>query len=217
MFAYSGFSCSFPDAFVPCQSLRQDMGLLRGLVQAWKPPSLKHALHGTDRRPKQGPAGVKCIEMWRRALDVPNWEQTSVHSALGRKVRYCPLPSLLRARAPGWSGPLDWAPNYPICNAPRSTNHNVEAIIYKGLPGRSSRFLTPLSTDYFFHLPHLLAPSSSILIVLRGFKAEMQVQSQDLEKEQTVPTLLSSLQRTGLRHPPGNSSEKNIHLPMPLA
>lgn len=53
--SYSGFSCSLPDTFVPCQTLRQDMGL----VQTWQPPSLKHTLHSTVRRPKQGPFNPK--------------------------------------------------------------------------------------------------------------------------------------------------------------
>lgn len=190
------------------------MGLLRGLVQTWQPPSLKHTLHGTDGRPNQGSARVRWIEMWRRALDVPSWEQNSVQAALGWRVKCC--PPLLHARTPGRSQWLDWALNCPVCSAPRSTNHNVEAIIYKPLPGRSSRFVTPSSMDYFFHLPRLLAPSSSILLVLGGSRAETQVQSQELEKKQTEPTLLSSLQRTGLRHPPGNCFKKDIHCLCPL-
>jgi len=104
----------------------------------------------------------------------------------------------------------------PHPDAPRTTKHNVEAIVYKYLPGRSSTFLTPLSMDYFFHLPCLLAPSSSILLVFRGSGEETQVQSQELDKKQIKPTLLSSLQRTGLRHPPGKSFKKNIHCLCPL-
>lgn len=99
----------------------------------------------------------------------------------------------------------------PHLHAPRSANHKVEAILYKRVPGRSSTFLTPSSMDYLFHLPCLLAPFSSVTLVLKGSRAETQGQSQELEKKQIEPTLLSSLQSTGLRHPPGKSFEKNIH------
>lgn len=47
--------------------------------------------------------------------------------------------------------------------------------------------------------------------VLRGSRAETQVQSQELEKKQIDPTLLSSLQRMALRHVLGKSFEQNIH------
>lgn len=104
----------------------------------------------------------------------------------------------------------------PHLHAPRSADHNAEEIIYKRLPGRSSTFLKTSSMDYFFHLPCLLAPSSSILLVLRGSRAETQVQSQELEKRQIEPTLLSSLQRAGLKDPPGKSFEKDIHCLCPL-
>lgn len=104
----------------------------------------------------------------------------------------------------------------PHLHGPSSTNYNVEAIIYKHLSGRSSTFLTSSSMDYFFHLPRLLAPSSSILLMLRDSRTETEVQSQELEKKQMEPTLLSSLQKTGLRHPPGKSFEKNIHCLCPL-
>lgn len=49
-FAYSGFSCNSSDTFVPCQNLRRDMGLLRGLFPTGSPPLLKHTLHSQEAK-----------------------------------------------------------------------------------------------------------------------------------------------------------------------
>ena len=67
---------------------------------------------------------------------------------------------------------------------------------------------------YFFYLPHLSAPSSSILLVLQS-RNTCAIAKLSWKKKWTGHPE-SSLQRMGLRHPPWNSSEKNIRCLCPL-
>lgn len=107
-FAYSGFSCNSSDTFVPCQNLRRDMGLLRGLFPTGSPPFLNTLC--TARRPKQGSTRVKWVEIWKTVV------QLSVELSSHCLWANCKVLShLLHARPPGWSQWLDWASPHPIC------------------------------------------------------------------------------------------------------
>lgn len=142
-------------------------------------------------------SGVGWIKMWRKALDVLSWEQSSVHTALGWKVKCC-----THFKAPGWTWWLDWAMNCPSASSQVHKPH-VKTTIYKHSPGRSSTFLTLSSMDYFFW--HHSLPSCRCLETPE-YKHKYNSKSWKRNR-----ILLILVQRTGLRHLSRKSFEENIH------
>lgn len=140
-------------------------GIAQGSGPSWQPPLLKHTLHGMERRPKQGSARVRWVEMWRRALAVLNPQSSWVDCEILSPFASCQTTWLVPVAGLGTTS--------SHLHALKSTEQKLKASIYKQLPERNPSFLTPSFMGYFCHIfQHHPLPSCWCS------RAETHVQSQ---------------------------------------